>query len=118
MPTSNNTKDDGANHVHTSGFESKLDTITKIKNRLSLNDTGDFYARNMGHKLERDPYVKELHSKRESLASTLQKLYENQTMRKESRSQSQKSLKNSRSKKSKTKSQTKLKKEKSRKNSL
>ena len=35
------------------GLESKLDTITKIKNRLSLNDTGDFYGRNYGRRVER-----------------------------------------------------------------
>ena len=35
------------------GLESKLDTITKIKNRLSLNDTGDFYGRTFAKRNER-----------------------------------------------------------------
>lgn len=53
------------------GLQSKLDTITKIKNRLSLNDTGEFYGRNYGRRNERDHDTKDLHNKRETLATAL-----------------------------------------------
>ena len=65
--------------------------------------------------MEKDPHAKELHSKRESLASTLQKLYENQTLKEEEKP---KSKNNSRSKQKKNKSKSKDKKIKSKRNSL
>ena len=80
------------------GLESKLDTITKIKNRLSLNDTGDFYGRNYGRRIERQHDTKDLHYKRENLASALEKLCE----KNEEKSTSRK--KNSKGKKSRSKS--------------
>ena len=71
----------GCSSINNTGFESKLDMVNKIKKRLSLNDTGDYYARTMYPKVEKDPGVKELHSKRENLANALQKLYEGQVYR-------------------------------------
>ena len=63
--------------------------------------------------MEKDPHAKELHSKRESLASTLQKLYENQGLKEEEKV---KSKNNSKGKTKKSKS--KEKKVKSKRNSL
>lgn len=63
MTVTNHNTRSGEEPTH-HGLESKLDTITKIKNRLSLNDTGDFYARNMIKKPEREQDTKDLHHKR------------------------------------------------------
>lgn len=39
-------------------FQSKLDTITKIKNRLSLNGTEQFYASYLAKKIDKQQDAK------------------------------------------------------------
>lgn len=67
--TNQNTKN---NEEPSTKLDTKIDTLSKIKHRLSLNNTGEFMQR----QVDREEDTKALHSKRESLAKALKSLYE------------------------------------------
>lgn len=53
MTLSNNSNNNTKNYEDFNQYESKLDTITKIKNRLSLNGTEQFYTNYIVKKIDK-----------------------------------------------------------------